>query len=167
MILDLILILVSGSLLTLGFIGCIVPAIPGPVLAYLGLLSLLLGNGFELSGTLLWSTGIATAVVAIADYIIPAWGTKKFGGSKMGVWGSTVGLIVGLFIGPVGIILGPFVGAFAFEIYAGRDSKAAFMSGLGSFVGFLFGTVLKLGLVVVLIYYWFSAVWGVFTLMVL
>jgi uncharacterized protein YqgC (DUF456 family) len=91
------------------------------------------------------------------DYFIPAWGTKKFGGSKYGVWGSTIGLLAGLFMGPMGIILGPFIGAVLGEmIYFNRhpqsaDNQAAnsnfnraLRAGLGSFIGLLTGTVLKL-----------------------
>jgi uncharacterized protein YqgC (DUF456 family) len=72
------------------------------------------------------------------------YGTKKFGGTSYGVWGCTIGLIVGFFIGPVGIIIGPFVGAFIGEMMANSDTHKAFKAALGSFIGFLLGTVIKL-----------------------
>ena len=106
-------------------------------------------------------------VIQMLDYFIPAWGTKKFGGSKYGVWGSTIGLVVGLFMGPWGIIIGPFLGAVVGElIYFNRHPQTtlneteqslnnveqkknsnlnrALRAGLGSFIGLLTGTILKL-----------------------
>ena len=78
------------------------------------------------------------------DYVVPAWGTKKFGGTSWGVWGSTIGVFVGLFFGAVGVIVGPLVGAIIGELIAGKQLGAALKAGWGSFVGILFGTVIKL-----------------------
>ena len=78
------------------------------------------------------------------DTVIPVWGTKRFGGSKWGVWGSTIGLIAGLFLGPWGVILGPFVGAVVFELLGGKPSREAIRAGWGSFIGLLSGTIIKL-----------------------
>ena len=106
-------------------------------------------------------------VIQVLDYFIPAWGTKKFGGSKYGVWGSTIGLVVGLFMGPWGIVIGPFAGAVLGElIYFNRHPQdtiniieqplnnagqrkntkfnRALRAGFGSFIGLLTGTILKL-----------------------
>ncbi|HBL75398.1 MAG: hypothetical protein A2W90_04055 [Bacteroidetes bacterium GWF2_42_66] len=99
----------------------------------------------QFSGRFLIIWAVVTIVVSILDYIIPAWGTKKFGGSKRGVLGSMIGLLFGLFLfPPFGIIIGPFVGAVLGEITGGKDNKAALKAGLGSFVGFLLGTLMKL-----------------------
>jgi uncharacterized protein YqgC (DUF456 family) len=79
------------------------------------------------------------------DYIIPAWGTKKFGGSRFGVWGSIIGLFAGLlFFPPFGIIVGPFAGAVIGELVAGQNTESALRSGFGSFAGLLLGTLIKL-----------------------
>jgi len=95
--------------------------------------------------------GLFALIVQILDYIVPAWGTKKFGGSKYGTWGSIIGLIAGLFflpaLGPFGIITilgGPFLGALIGEKIAGRDSNTATRAAFGSFIGFLAGTFMKL-----------------------
>ncbi|MCF6331993.1 MAG: DUF456 domain-containing protein [Draconibacterium sp.] len=128
-----------------GILGCVVPVIPGPPLSYVGLLLLHFTQGHQFSTQFLIIWATITAVVYALDFIIPAWGTKKFGGSKRGVWGSIIGLLFGLiFFPPIGIIVGPFLGAVAGELTAGKDSATALKSGFGSFLGFLTGTLLKL-----------------------
>ncbi len=142
-----------------GLIGCILPVIPGPPLSYIGLLLLHLTSWvhYSTTGLLFWL--VMVVAVTVLDYVIPAWGTKKFGGSKWGVWGSVLGLLIGLFFGPVGIFVGPFAGALCGELLyhynatkpdnvpvlndnqkMSKSLKAAF----GSFVGLMAGIVLKL-----------------------
>ena len=142
---DYILIGLGIILMITGLFGCVLPLLPGPPLNYAGLLLLHFTTGFQFSTRFLVIWSIVTIVVYALDYVIPVWGTKKFGGSKRGVWGSMIGLIAGMFFfPPFGIIIGPFVGAVIGELTAGKDSKAALKSGFGSFVGFLTGTILKL-----------------------
>ncbi len=135
-----------GIILTItGILGCVLPFMPGPPLNYAAILLLHFTSGFQFSNRFLIVWAIVTVAVVVLDYIIPVWGTKKFGGSKQGVWGSVIGLIAGMFFfPPLGIIIGPFIGAFAGELIAGKNSKDALKSGFGSFVGFITGTVLKL-----------------------
>jgi uncharacterized protein YqgC (DUF456 family) len=142
---DFVLIGLGIILMIIGLIGCVLPFLPGPPLNYTGLLLLHFTSTHHFSINFLVFWAIVTAVVYGLDLIIPVWGTKKFGGSKYGVWGSIIGLLAGfLFFPPFGIILGPFVGAVIGELIAGKDSGAALKSGFGSFVGFITGTVLKL-----------------------
>jgi uncharacterized protein YqgC (DUF456 family) len=142
---DYFLIGLGIILMITGIAGCVLPFIPGPPLNFLGLLLLHLTSGFQFSTEFLILWAIITAVVYGLDLIIPVWGTKKFGGSKRGVWGSIIGLVVGMFFfPPFGLIIGPFAGAVIGELTAGKESKAALKSGFGSFVGFISGTVLKL-----------------------
>ena len=88
--------------------------------------------------------GLPGVPIAYADYVVPAWGTKQFGGTKWGVVGSTIGVFAGLFFGPVGVIAGPLVGAVLGELLGGKQVAEAIRAGWGSFVGLLFGTILKL-----------------------
>ena len=142
---DYVLIALGVVFMISGILGCVLPVIPGPPLSYIGLLFLHLTERYQFSTRFLVIWAVITAVVYALDYLIPAWGTKKFGGSKRGIWGSIIGLVIGLFFfPPFGIIFGPFLGAVIGELTAGKDSGAALKSGFGSFIGFLAGTLLKL-----------------------
>ncbi len=154
---DIFLIILAGVCLLLGLVGNIVPALPGTPLGYVGLLLLHMTDKVQFSTTFLIVWAAIVVVIQVLDYVIPAWGTKQFGGTKGGVWGSTIGLIVGLFFGPAGIILGPFLGAFAGEMVQGQEAKKALRASIGSFIGFLAGTVIKLVCSGFMIYYYVMA----------
>ncbi|WP_321995934.1 DUF456 domain-containing protein [Draconibacterium orientale] len=142
---DILLIVLGALFIISGVLGCVLPIIPGPPLSYIGLLLLHFTERYQFSSKFLIIWAVITVVVYALDYLIPAWGTKKFGGSKRGVWGSIIGLVIGMFFfPPFGIIIGPFVGAVVGELTVGKDSGAALKSGFGSFMGFLAGTLLKL-----------------------
>ncbi len=88
------------------------------------------------------------------DYIVPVWGTKKFGGSKAGMWGAAIGLVLGLiFFPPLGIIIGPFAGAVIGEAITGKDAANSFKAGLGSLLGLMIGIGLKLAASIAMTYY--------------
>ena len=148
------LLLVIGIILMLtGILGCLLPFLPGPPLSYIALLIQQLRSEPAYTAKFLWIWAGITIVVVVLDYVIPLYGTKRFGGSKYGIWGCTIGLIAGFWFGPLGIIVGPFVGAFIGEIIANSDSSQALKAAWGSFVGFLFGTLLKL--IVCLVMGWY------------
>ena len=137
--------LILGLILMLvGLAGCILPFLPGPPLCYAALLIQQLQSTppYTTKFLLIWA-GIAL-LITMLDYVIPLYGTKKFGGTKYGMWGCVIGLVAGLWLGPFGLILGPFAGAFIGELIGNAQSQHAFRAALGSFAGFLFGTLLKL-----------------------
>lgn len=157
---DIFLIVTGIIFLIAGIIGCIVPFLPGPPLAYGSLILLQLSSHQPFSEEFLVIWALVTTAVLLADYYIPVWGTKKFGGTKGGIWGATIGLIIGMFFfPPIGLIVGPFVGAFAGEIMNNQDSRKALHSAIGSFIGFVAGTIMKLGISVVMGYYFITALW--------
>ncbi|NOQ24488.1 MAG: DUF456 family protein [Bacteroidales bacterium] len=132
-------------LIIVGLVGCVLPIIPGPPLSFLGILILNFTEFAQYSTNFLLVIAFAAILVTVLDYIVPIWGTKKFGGTKAGMWGATLGMIIGMiFFGPIGLILGPLVGAIIGESIKGANRKDAFRSGLGAFLGFLLGTGLKL-----------------------
>lgn len=138
---------VAAILLSLiGIIGCIVPALPGTLFSYAGLLCAYFCSYSTISGTAIWLWLAAAIVVTAADYFLPAWMTRRFGGSRAGAVGATVGVFAGFFFfPPVGIILGPFFGAVLGELLNDKQEVAkAFRVGVGSFLSFVVGTGLKL-----------------------
>jgi uncharacterized protein YqgC (DUF456 family) len=153
------LLLVLGIILMLaGIIGCILPVIPGPSLSFLGLILLHLSRFAHFSAKFLVLMGLITLIVTVLDYVVPVWGTKKLGGSKAGIWGAGIGMGVGIFFfPPLGIILGPFIGAVIAELYKGAQFHQSIRSGMGSLVGFMAGTGLKLIASFVMTYYFIVA----------
>jgi len=135
--------LVLGALAILaGIAGCFVPIIPGPIVAYCGLLCMM-PTSKSPSAAMLVLLGVITAVVTVLDYVVPAMGAKKFKCSKWGIWGCTIGTFIGIFYFPIGLILGPFLGAVAGELIAKKPLAMAAKGGLGAFLGFLAGVFLK------------------------
>ena len=145
--------IISGLLIILGFLGVILPAIPGAPLALIGILIFKLFSGdCSFGWEVITISGVFVIIGAILDYVLPVALTKKMGGSKYGVWGSIIGLIVGLFFPPFGFILGPFLGAFLGElIFSSKDVNKALKSGFGSFLGFLVTTGYDLILCLILL----------------
>lgn len=146
--------IILGILLVItGVIGSILPLIPGPPIAYLGLLIQQLRDPDPFTSNFMWIWAGIVALSLVLDYLVPAWGTKKFGGTKYGVWGSTLGFLLAFWMGPWGVVLGPFIGAFLGEMIAGQDSKKSLRAAWGSFVGFLLGSLLKIIICFVILYY--------------
>ena len=144
----------------LGIIGSVTPALPGPPLSWVGLLCLYIwGSGTNGAGEPMTTTFLLVwlgivIVVSVLDYIVPAWFTKLTGGSKYGSWGAMIGLFLGLIYPPVGMILGSVAGAFVAELlFAGKDTMTSVKSAIGAFLGFMFGTGLKLICSAVMLFY--------------
>ena len=141
--LDWSLVAVGGVLLILAFVGCVVPCLPGPILGWCALLSLAFTR-FALPTSWLVVAGVATGIVVLLDYVVPAYGAKKFNCSRWGVVGCVLGTLAGMFFLPFGIVLGPFLGACLGELVAGRTFGLALKGGFGAFLGFLSGVFLKI-----------------------
>ena len=156
---DLAFAILAGILLLLGFLGTFVPILPGAPLAWAGLLLAYFSSYCDITIVTLVVTFIFAVIVSILDNILPVFLTNKLGGSKRATWGATIGVFVGFFIGPWGLILGPFLGALIGELSNnGGKGGPALKTAFGSFIGFLFGTGLKM--ITVLAFVWIF-IWGI------
>ncbi len=152
--LDYILLILAIVFMIIGLIGCIFPVIPGPPISFLGLLMLHFTKFADFESRFLFLMAFIALIVTILDYIVPIWGTKKMGGSKAGIWGATIGMVVGIFFfPPIGLIIGPLVGAILAEFIKGEEFKKSFKAGMGSLIGFLLGIGIKLVSSFVMSYY--------------
>lgn len=155
-------LLITGFVLMIvGILGSFLPVLPGPPFSWVGLLLLYLTKAVPNN---YWVLGITLAIVVIVgvlEYVIPAKGTKRFGGSSYGIWGTNIGLVVGLIAPiPLGVVIGPFVGAIIGELlYDSRDHKRAVKAATGSFIGFLASTFMKFMVCVIYFGLFLMKVW--------
>ena len=151
---DYFLLIIGSVFIVIGIIGSILPALPGLSLSFLALVLLEMTSRVTLGWPFLIFWFVLVVLMGVLDYLIPAFGTKKFGGSKRGVWGSMIGLIFGIFLfPPFGIIIGPFLGAFIGEISAGKKTNSSIKAAFGSVLGLLTGIVLKTTLAGLMAFY--------------
>ena len=140
---EILIIVLALLLMVCGIAGCILPVLPGAPLAYAGLLLLHFTElaHFSTSELVVWL--IVVVVLQVVDYITPLLGNKYSGGTSFGNRGCMAGTLLGLFFMPWGIIVGPFIGAIAGEMVGGNDLAQAIRAGIGTLIGFLVGTLLK------------------------
>lgn len=142
----------------IGIVGAIVPGIPGPPVSWLGVLLSYLAKGTHegepMSLTILFVLLAVAIIVTVMDYVVPAYFTKVTGGTKAASWGAIIGLFAGMFIPPVGMILGSLLGAFLADfIFQDKGVWQACKASMGAFLGFIFGTGMKLIASGVMMYY--------------
>lgn len=144
---DIFLIVIGCLCLLVGFIGCIVPMLPGPPIAYLSLVLLHFTEraSFSIGQLFIWF--FLVVIIQIFDHFIPILGVKHLGGTRWGNWGCAIGTVLGIIVFPPwGILIGPFLGAVIGELLGGKTTELALRAGFGAFMGFILGTVLKMSL---------------------
>ena len=155
-VLTITLITLGFILAAAGFLGCLIPMLPGPPLTFAALILLSLAKGWEpfSAGFLLVMAGLVVSA-ALLDYLVPALGARKYGATRLGVWGSAVGLILGLlFFPPFGMFLGGMAGAVLGEFLAGRRGGEAFRAGWGVFLGSMVSMGFRLSLSAVMLFFY-------------
>jgi len=157
--LDAIIIIFCFILMLLGLAGSILPILPGPPLNFAGLLILALIKNFAppLTSTLIVVMAVITVLVIVMDYVIPLMGARKYGASKWGVWGSILGMAIGIFLSPVAMLVGAFAGAVVAEWFVHKKKKEALKAGFGVVMGTLFATILRLVVSAAMTYYFIIA----------
>ncbi|MFW5744625.1 MAG: DUF456 domain-containing protein [Spirochaetota bacterium] len=139
------MVVVGTVLLAVGVIGCIVPALPGPVIAFVSLILIAIPGSWALIPVwALVALGVAAVATAVLDNVLPAMSSKKAGASNAGIWGSVIGMIAGTFFSPVGTIIGAFVGALAGEVIFNRKNKEPLKAAAGVFRGTVLAIMIKL-----------------------
>ncbi len=159
---DIVLLFIGLVLMLTGILGSFLPVLPGPPISWLGLLMLILTNAVPNDWWFLGITLVVALIVFTMDYLIPAMGTRKFGGSRAGMIGTMAGLVVAILfpiLGLFGIVIWPFVGAFVGELLNKSDQKSALKAAFGSFIGFLTGTFLKFLVAVIYFGLFISKAW--------
>ena len=156
-----ITIVIASILMLLGLAGSILPVLPGPPLSFIGLFLLALLRHFSppLTPTFITLLALVTILVIAMDYIIPLLGAKRYGASKWGVWGSVLGMAIGIFWSPFAMLVGAFVGAVVVEWLVHKKKREALRAGWGVVMGTLFATILRLGVSGMMTYYFVRALW--------
>ena len=158
---DTLLILLGFICMIIGVLGSFLPVLPGLPSCWVGLLLLYLTKAVENNYWILGITLFLTIIITILAYTIPAKGTKRYGGSSYGVWGTNIGLVVGIFAPiPLGFIIGPFVGAFLGElIYDSKNHQRALKAATGSLLGFLASSFINFMFCVIFLGLFITIVW--------
>lgn len=142
---DITLSVIAVTLISVGLIGAIIPAMPGIPLIFGGIWLIAWADQYHHLGKW-WLLGIAVigGVGLVVDLLAGALGAKRVAASPRAVWGALLGTVIGLFFGLPGLLLGPFLGAVAGELAAGNSVLRSAHVGVGTWIGLLFGTLVKL-----------------------
>jgi uncharacterized protein YqgC (DUF456 family) len=149
---DVVLWAVAVLLVTVGVVGIVLPALPGTLLIFAGLLVAAWADDFMRVGAAML---VVIAVIGVAtygvDFVATALGAKHLGASKRAMAGAALGTVLGLFLGLPGIIIGPFLGAIGGELTVHRDWKRVGRAGVAAWIGFAVGTAVKVALAFLMI----------------
>jgi len=158
---DILLVVLGFLFVCLGIIGAFLPVLPGPITSWVGLLLLHLTKAIPQDWLFLGITLAVAILIFFLDYMIPAMGAKRFGGTKYGVYGTTIGLIIGLLSPiPFGIIIGAFLGALIGElIYDNKDMNRALKASFGALLGFITSATIKFIIAIVYFVFFFTTLW--------
>jgi len=139
-------------LIVVGVVGTVLPALPGGVLVFAGiLLAAWIDDFARIPVWVLAVLGVMTLLAWLIDYVAAAAGAKRVGASRYALVGAFVGTVVGVFTGLWGLLFMPLVGAAIGEFIALRDVLRAGRVGLATWLGMLLGTAAKVAIVFAMI----------------
>ena len=144
--------IVAITLIAVGVIGTVLPALPGTILVLAGVvLAAWLDDFTRVKWWVVTIIAVLAVVAWVTDYLATVMGAKKAGASTLAIVGAALGTVIGIFMGLVGVLFMPFVGAVIGEYIAQRNAGQAAKVGLATWLGLLVGTIVKLVLVFMLI----------------
>ena len=144
---EVILFVVGIFLVVTGILGAVLPALPGAPLSFLGFVLIAWADDFSrVGGWVLLLLGLLTIVVLAVDIASTVFGARRVGASKLALLGATIGAVGGIFFGLIGILLAPFFGAVIGELLARRDLLQAGRVGVGTWIGIVIGSAVKLSI---------------------
>ena len=150
---EIFIIILSILFSIIGLIGSFTPIIPAPLTCWVSFLILKLSGVIYISNFFIIFTFIVSISIFLIDFLLPSIGAKKFGGSKKGIFGCTIGLILGfVFLGIIGSLFGSIIGAFIGESINKSDLKSRLNASLGAFIAFITGVFLKLSVSIVFLF---------------
>ena len=142
-----VLWVIAAVLVAVGLAGILLPALPGTILIFAGLLLAAWADGFtRVGGWMLAVIGLLAAASYAVDFVAGALGVKRMGASPRAMVGAALGTLLGLVFGLPGLIVGPFMGAVLGELSAHRDLRRAGRAGVAAWIGFLVGAVVKVAI---------------------
>jgi uncharacterized protein YqgC (DUF456 family) len=158
---DIFLLIIGFLMALLGVLGSFLPVLPGPLTGWLGLLILHFTSVVPINYTFLGITFSIAILIWMLDYIIPAMGTRRFGGSIYGVYGTTIGLLIGVCTPiPFGLLIGAFLGAFIGELlFERKDTNSAMKASFGAVIGLLASTTIKFAIAFVYVVLFLIKFW--------
>ncbi len=139
------LYVLAALLIVGGLAGAVLPALPGIPMIFGGIWLVAAVDDYRHIG--LWwllIIGALGGIGVIVDFIASALGARRVGASRLALWGASLGTLIGMFFGVPGLLLGPFVGALLGELVSGNSVLRSAHVGVGTWLGLLFGTLLKL-----------------------
>lgn len=144
--------IIGITLVVIGLVGTVLPALPGALLIVAGLVVAAWADGFTKVGILtLVIIGVIGAASYLVDFVAAALGARRFGASPRAMVGAGLGTLLGLFLGLPGIIIGPFLGAVIGELTVHQDMAKVGKAGLAAWIGFLVGMAVKVGIAFLMI----------------
>ncbi|KDN55032.1 DUF456 domain-containing protein [Flavobacterium seoulense] len=158
---DILLLILGLACMLIGVVGSFLPVLPGIGLCWLGILFLYLTSVVPVNYWVLGITFLVVVIFFIANYILPAKGTQRFGGSKAGIWGTNIGLVIGLLTPiPFGFVIGPFLGALIGElVFDAKNAQQAIRAATGSVIGILASAFIQFMLCIIYFGIFISIVW--------